>query len=192
MKSSEISKILITTSRNPTQMIRTFCNDLSFTIPNSVKINRGKSSLDSIAEKALECEAEKVIISDRWKGDLGKIQLFEVGNNGLFQFYPLIYVTKVKLRKTFENMQTKPVKSLVLQTTTEIPFEAHKLSDALSRFLKIQKFSTDEAIAPNIQMAMQVSLNAKRCIQITFLHILRKIEIGPRITVSHLIWEPRK
>lgn len=192
MKNAQSSKILISTSRNPTQTIRTFCNDLTRSIPNSVRINRGKSSLDSLAEKALEHETGKIIISDRWKGGLGKIQLFKVGNTGLIQFYPLIYVKKVKLRRTFGHVRTKAVKSLTLQIETEIPPEAHDLGDALSHFLNIPKLSTDETLSPNTQAVMHISLNAARRIQITFLQTPQKTEIGPRITVSHLIWKPQK
>lgn len=192
MKGAEPSKILITTSRNPTQTIRTFCNDLTRSIPNSLRANRGKSSLDNLAEKALEYEAGKVIICDRWKGGLGKIQLFEVGGSGFVQFYPLICVKKVNLRRTFGHVRSKAVKSLILQTEGELSFEAHKLADALSHFFKIPRLTTDKTLSPNAQTIMQISLDAARRIQITFLHTSRKIEIGLRITISHLIWSPRK
>ncbi len=192
MKEAEPSKILITTSRNPTQTIRAFCNDLTRSIPNSLRANRGKSSLDSLAEKALEYEAGKVIICDRWKGGLGRIQLFEVGNSGLVQFYPMICVKKVKLRRTFGHVRSKAVKSLILQTESGISFEAHKLAHALSHFFKILKLTNYETPLPDTQTIMQISLNASRHIQITFLHAPRKIEIGPRIIASYLIWKPWK
>lgn len=186
------SKILITTSRNPAQTIRTFCNDLVHSIPNTLRINRGKSSLDTIAEKALEYEAEKVIICNRWKGGPGKIQLYKMGDAGLVQFYPVIYVKKVEFRKSFERVRSKAVKSLILQTTTKIPFKAHKLADALSHFLNTPKQPADVTLSPNTQTTMQISLNTAHRIQITFLQTPQKIEIGPRITISHLIWKPQK
>jgi len=192
LKSAEPSKILITTSRNPTQMMRTFCNDLARSIPRSMRINRGKSSLDTLAEKALEHEAEKVIICDRWKGGLGKLHLFELGSSGLVQFYPLMCVRKVKLQKTFGYVRSKAAKSLILQTESGISFEARKLADILSHFFNIPKLTSDETLSPNTQAAMDISLNAARRIQITFLQTPRKIEIGPRITISYLTWRPRK
>ncbi len=185
-------KTIITTSRNPTQTTRTLCNDLTHSIPNSLRINRGKSNLDTLAEKALEQKAEKVIISDRWKSGLGKIQFFEIDNTGLVQFYPMIYVKGVKLRRTFKNAQTKTIKSLVLQTKTKIPFEAHKLADALSHFFNIPKISSEETLSSNSQVAMHISLNTAHRLQITFLQAQQRIEIGPQIIVSHLIWKPQK
>jgi U3 small nucleolar ribonucleoprotein protein IMP4 len=185
-------KILITTSRNPTQRIRTFCNDLTHTLPNSIRINRGKSSLNTLAEKALEHEAERIIIADRWKGNLGKIQLFTLGDTGLIQFYPIIYVKSVKLRRDFGHTRGKTAKSLILQTTPEIPSEARKLADALTQFLNTPKQPTDNSLPPNTQIIMHISLNPTRRIQITFLQTPEKNEIGPRITISHLIWKPRK
>ncbi len=191
MKKIPSSKILITTSRNPTQTIRTFCNDLACSIPNSLKINRGKSSLDALAEKALEFEAEKIVISDRWKGGLGKIQLFEMVTMGLVQFYPLIYVREAKLRKVFGHIRTE-TKSLALQTADGIPFETQKLAEALSHFFNIPKLSSYEALPSDIQGTMYISFNTARRIQVTFLQTPQRIEVGPQITVSHLIWKSKK
>lgn len=185
-------KILITTSRNPTQRIRTFCNDLTHTLPNSIRITRGKSSLNTLAEKALEHEAERLIIADRWKGNLGKIQLFTLGDTGLVQFHPTIYVKNVKLRRDFGRTRRKTAKSLILQTTPEIPSEARKLADALAHFFNTPKHSTDDPLPPNTQTIMHILLNSAQRIQITFLQAPEKNEIGPQITVSHLIWKPRK
>lgn len=173
-------------------MMRTFCNDLTCSIPNSVRINRGKSGLDTLAEKALEHEAEKVIICDRWKGGLAKIRLFELGGDGLVLFYPLMCVKKVRLRRTFEHVRSKAVQSLILQTESGISFEARKFADALSHFFNIPKLTSDETLSPNTHTVMNISLNAVRRIQITFIYTPRKIEIGPRITTSHLTWKARK
>jgi len=38
--------------------VRTLCKDLSHTIPNIIPVNRGKLSLEGVAEKALELDAE--------------------------------------------------------------------------------------------------------------------------------------
>jgi len=192
LKNTTTPKFLITTSRNPNQTLRTFCNDLNRSIPNSIRINRGKSNLDTVAVKALEHEAEKIIIADRWKGGLGKIQLFTLGDAGLVQFHPIIYVKNVRLQKTFRHAQTEAAKSLILQTETKTPFKAHKLAKALSNFLNIPKLSTNEKPSPNTQATMYISLNAARRIQITFIDAKGKIEVGPRITVSHLVWKTKK
>ena len=60
--------ILITTSRRPTQLIRTLCNDLSRVFPNSLRINRGKLNFEGIIDKALVIKADRLIIIEKWKG----------------------------------------------------------------------------------------------------------------------------
>lgn len=181
----------MTTSRNPTQQIRTFCKDLANMIPNTLRFNRGKSSLTTLAEKALEHQAQKIIIADRWKGGLGKIQLFTMGETDLEEYRPLIYVKSMKLRREFKHAPTRAVKHLTIQTEPRIPLEAQKLADALANFLNIQHLA-EEPFQSNTQTTMHISLNPSHRIQITFLQIPRKIEIGPRITVSHLIWSQPK
>ena len=74
--------ILLTTSRRPTGRIRTFCRDLANSLPNVVRVNRGKMSLDGLAEKAIELEADKVVVVDRWHGGPGKFNLFYISNLG--------------------------------------------------------------------------------------------------------------
>mgnify|MGYP000020469244 CR=1 FL=1 len=54
-------KIIITTSRRPTRRIRSFCSDLERSIPNSIKITRGKLSFENLIEKALKLEADRLI-----------------------------------------------------------------------------------------------------------------------------------
>jgi len=173
--------------------MRTFCNDLAHAIPHTIRINRGKSNLTTLAEKALERGAEKIIIVDRWKGNLGKIQLFEMGDTGMIQYYPLIYMQSVKLRRNFGYKLSKTTKYLTLQTDFEILFEAQKLANALANFFNIRKQSTEESFPSNTHITMQISLKAiHHNVQITFVQTPQKIEIGPRITVSHLIWKPPK
>ncbi len=182
----------MTTSRNPTQQIRTFCKDLANTIPNTLRFNRGKSSLTTLAEKALEHQAEKIIIADRWKGGLGKIQLFTMGETGLEEYRPLIYVKSMKLRREFKHAPARAVRHLTIQTEPRVPFEVQKLADVLANFFNIQKHSTEETSHPSTRTTMHISLTPARRIQITFLQTPQNVEIGPRITVSHLIWSPSK
>ncbi len=189
MDNSVSPRILITTSRNPTQRIRTFCNDLTRAIPGSLKISRGKSSLTNLAEKALEHETKRVTVVERWKSNLGKIRLFILGDAGLVQFYPVIYMRNVKLRTSFGDVQTETGKELTIQTDTEISFQTRKLAHALSDFLDISKLSTSEMFTPSTQRMMHISHNTAHRIQIKFLQGPQETEIGPRITISHLVWK---
>ena len=182
--------ILLTTSRRPTKAIRTFCRDLSHTIPNTLRINRGKLSLEGVAEKALEVNAEKVLIVERWKGGPGKIQFFNVSEKGLRLIPPLIYLKRVKLQREFPEAKPKGrgIKSLALAVSRSLSVEVKKLEDALSKFFGIQIVSYEESVK-GYDALMQIMPEQQGFLAVTFRLIPEMVEVGPRIGISHLIWE---
>ena len=180
--------ILLTTSRRPTHRMRTLCHDLARSIPNLVRINRGKLNLDGIAERALEFNADRVIIVDRWRGGPGKIKLFQAGPQGLKLVPPLIFVGDIRLQRELEGVRVKPVRSLTITTSHEKSPQVAKIAESFSRFLNVPASTTDAA-ASRCKAAMHVSSGASAQIQITFMLLPEAMEIGPRITVSHLLWE---
>ncbi|MGB9854180.1 MAG: Brix domain-containing protein [Candidatus Bathyarchaeales archaeon] len=182
--------ILLTTSRRPTKAIRTFCRDLLHTIPNTLRINRGKLSLEGIAEKALEVNAEKVLIVERWKGGPGKIQFFDLSGKGLRLIPPLIYLKRVKLQREFQEAKPKGrrIKSLALAASQSLSVEVKKLEDALSKFFGIPIISYEETMR-GYDALMQIILGQQGFLTVTFRLIPERVEVGPRIGISHLIWE---
>ncbi len=183
--------ILLTTSRRPTTRIRTFCRDLARSIPNVVRINRGKLNLDGIAERALEFNADRVVIVDRWKGGPGKIELFQTGPEGLIPVFPMMYVAGIRLKREFEGIKTKPITSLTITMPPEKTPQVAKIAEFLSNFLDLPLLSMDEAVS-EYSAAMHISLNASRRTQITFMLPSETVEVGPRVTISHLEWETGK
>jgi len=182
--------ILLTTSRRPTRRIRTLCQDFARSVPNVVRINRGKLNLDGIAEKALELNADRVIVVDRWKGGPGKITLFLTEPTGLAPVPPLMHVAGIRLQREFE-AGAKPVRSLAVTTAPENPPEAMKIAEHLSNFLNFPLLPIDEAVS-KYQASMHVSHNALGRSQITFMLLSQMVEIGPRITISRVVWEVLK
>ncbi|MFQ6087124.1 MAG: Brix domain-containing protein [Candidatus Bathyarchaeia archaeon] len=180
--------ILLTTSRRPTRGIRTFCHDLTRSIPNIVRISRGKLSITEVAEKALENGADKVIIVDRWKGGPGKIRFFNVDSTGLNAVPPLIYVGGIRLQKTFRKAKVKLVRSLAVTLSSEKSNRTSKIAGFLSDFLCVPMLYMEEA-SVNCPAAMLVSSDSAQRIQVTFLLLPEKVEIGPRIIVSRVVWE---
>lgn len=182
--------ILLTTSRRPTNRIRTLCHDLTRSIPTLVRINRGKLNLEGIAEKALELNADRVILIDRWKGGSGKIKLFQAGPEGLFLFPPLFFVREILLQRELKGVRCKTLHSLTITTSLENSPQEIKVAESLSSFLNVP-LSTMEMAASRYDAAMHVSSEASNHIQITFL-FPQAMEIGPRITISHMVWEVRE
>ena len=182
--------ILLTTSRRPTNRIRTLCHDLTRSIPNLVRINRGKLNLEGIAEKALELNADRAILLDRWKGGLGKIKLFQAGPKGLILLPPLIFVRNILLQRELKGVRCKTLHSLTITTSLENSPQVIKVAESLSSFLNVP-VSTMDMTASRYDAAMHVSSGASNQIQITFV-FPQAMEIGPRITISHMVWEVRE
>ncbi len=180
--------ILLTTSRRPTGAIRTLCRDLANSIPDVVRVNRGKMSLDEVAERAIGLESDRVIVVDRWRGGPGKINLSKVGSSGLNPIPPLMLISGVRLRREFEE-RTRRVRSSVITTEPQDSPELERFAGCLSQFFNLPVMSPDEAAGKHgVSMHFSFDSSQKR-LQITFLLLQRMVEIGPRITLSELVWE---
>lgn len=180
--------ILLTTSRKPTKTMRTFCRDIFHTFSNIVRINRGKLSLEGIAEKALEVGAEKVMVVDRWKGGSVRIKFFRISGKGLNVIPPLIYMKSIKLRRDFGEKVPKwrRVKSVAIMSPRKVPLEVKKVESTLSEIFGSRILSFDEIVNRKYDAAMQISVDSSNYIVATFKLIPELVEIGPRIRISHL------
>ncbi len=178
--------ILLTTSRRPTGRIRTFCRDLVNSIPDVVRVNRGKMSLDGVAEKAIEVEADHIIVVDRWHGGPGKINLFQL-STGLKPVPPIMLMFRIRLRRELKK-GTKRVRSSVVTVEPAASPELERIAGHLSKFFGLPVLSLDEA-AESYRVSMHFSFDSSQHLQITFMLLQQMVEIGPRLTLSRLIWE---
>jgi rRNA maturation protein Rpf1 len=167
--------------------MRAFCRDLANCIPDVLRVNRGKMSLDGVAEKAIDLEADRVIIVDRWHGGPGKINLFQVSSTGLKSAPPLMLLSGIRLQREFEE-GTRRARSSVITVEPKTSPNLEKIAGGLSRFLNFPILSFDDA-SKGHSFSMHFSFDSSRSIQITFMFLERMIEIGPRVTLSKLFWE---
>ena len=180
--------ILLTTSRRPTKGIRTFCKDLFHSIPNILRINRGKLSLEGVAAKALELGAEKVVIVDRWKGGPGKIELYHVDGK-LRLIPPLVYLRGVKLRREFQTMpRGRRIKSVAIAASPKLSQDVGRFEKAFSDFFSLPIVSREDEYR-GYDAIMQIATNPAGEIVATFRLLPENVEIGPRMRISHLIWD---
>jgi len=179
-------KILLTTSRNPTPSIRTFCKDLMHVIPNLVSVNRGKMSADEVAEKAVELDADRVVVVDRWRGGPGIIKFFRVGGSGLVSTSSIIHVAGIKLQREFGISRVKPAVALVL-SASKASGEVLRVAEALSEFLGMPMLSVAEAVKTGPTL-MCVSSDKGNRIVVTFTVEPDHVEVGPQIIVSKMEW----
>jgi rRNA maturation protein Rpf1 len=178
-------KILLTTSRRPTSRIRSFCHDFAGSLPNIVRINRGKLNRDGIIEKAFEINADRVIIVDRWKGGSGKIHLFAIEETEPNPVNLLIYIKGLKLRREFK-MKTKPVKSFII-TMSNTSSRGRKIAESLAHFFDISMLPSKQAIH-KYSASMHISTDASGRPTITFVLLPELTEIGPRLSLAKVMF----
>ncbi|MEM2972343.1 MAG: hypothetical protein QW270_08005 [Candidatus Bathyarchaeia archaeon] len=182
--------ILLTTSRRPTRNMRTLCRDLHHSIPSTLRINRGKLSLEEIAEKSMEFNAEKAVILERWKHGLGKMLLFDVTSNGLEGVPPIIYIRNAKFRREIGKiLKGWRIKSLAIAASQKQNFETEKLENALSKFFTLPTLPPEETIKGKHDAIMQILTGYTKQLTITFKRVPEMVEVGPRINIWRLIWK---
>jgi rRNA maturation protein Rpf1 len=171
--------------------MRTLCRDLNHSLPSTVRINRGKLSLEGIAEKSVELNAEKVIIIERWKHGVGKILFFNVESHGLKGIPPMIYIRSVKFRREFEEQAPKGwrIKSIAIAASPKQNFEVEKLENALSNFFTVPVLPLEEIVKRKYDATMQILTDPLKRITVTFRRIPEMVEVGPRVSIWRLIWE---
>ncbi|MEM2092287.1 MAG: hypothetical protein QW147_01030 [Candidatus Bathyarchaeia archaeon] len=183
--------ILLTTSHRPTRRIRSLCNDLARSIPGLKRVNRGKMSLLEIAEKTLEMGAEKFIVVDRWKGGPGRIRLFKISNGSFGEIPPRLYISGVKLRREYKiprDIVDKTISSLFLDASETVDREVERFRLSIADFLDLPAIkSLGETL--NYEACMRISGGIDSWAYISFYLLSGNVEIGPRIKISHVVWD---
>jgi len=100
--------------------------------------------VDGVAEKALECGADRVVIVDRGQGGPSRIEFFRVGASGLVSVPPVFDVAGIRLRREFRHAGLKPTRSLAITILSKEDEETIKVSNALSSFFNIPAFLANE------------------------------------------------
>ena len=168
--------------------MRTLCKDLVAMLPSLKKVNRGKMGFRAMLEKAVEIGAEKVIIIDRWKGRPGRIRLFEIGEK-IIQIPPQIYVRGVKLRREFKIKEVNIPRTVFIEESKSENDEIIKIREAFSKFFNLPKVKINEENKTQSFTLMRFSMDHENLIRVSFYLMPRKIEVGPRIRISHAVWD---
>lgn len=152
-------------------------------------MNRGKLSLQGLAEKALELNAEKVVVVERWRGGPGKIEFYKLEENGLQPTPPLIYLRGVKLQREFQTVpMRRRIKSVAIAPLAEASEESEMLERALSSFFSIPIVSSLDEYG-DYNAIMQIAAEPSGLFIVTFKVLPENLEIGPRLTISRLSWD---
>ncbi|MEM0010264.1 MAG: hypothetical protein QW424_02305 [Candidatus Bathyarchaeia archaeon] len=183
--------ILVTTSRRPTRRIRSLCNDLTYSIPGLIRVNRGKMNLIEVGEKAVQMNSDKFIIVDRWKGGPGRIRLFKITEEGVKETPPRLYITGIKLRREFNiprGWVKEKINLLFLEEDKEESSEIEEFKLAISEFFGIPTFKVNTETL-GYEAYMNITAGVDCWAIISFFRLPGRIEIGPRIKISHVVWD---
>jgi len=93
----------------------------------------------------------------------------------------------IRLRREFKEV-TRRNRSSAITMKPEDSAELERVAGRMSQFFDLPVLSVDEA-ARKHGASMHFSFDSSRHIQITFMRLQRMVEIGPRVTLSKLIWE---
>jgi len=143
-------------------------------------------SIDEVAEKALEHDADQVVIVDRWHGGPCQIKFFRVGDSDLVSVPPIVHISNIKLQRELGVSKAKLASSLVL-SASDTSEEMLKVAETFSEFFRIPMLSIDEAVR-NSPTLMLFSRGKTKRIVITFMVEPKHVEVGPRIAVSNVEW----
>ena len=101
-------KILLTTSLRPTRRVRTFVKDLHHVIPGTYLVVRGKSNLPELLTFAISNNITKIVIVSTWKGNPGRLLLYQFTEKKEFvQVSPIIYIKGVTLTRELRHYVNK-------------------------------------------------------------------------------------
>ena len=130
------ARILVTTSHRPSQRVRSFAKDLASVLPEAVKINRGKATLQDLYYEAYARGAERVIIVGVKKGNPGVLRVYRpepLPEEGL-RLVSTISLSGVRLRReTPGSQRVFNVKTLGLDATGVNSEEAARVVDVLAK-----------------------------------------------------------
>ncbi|MFQ6094846.1 MAG: hypothetical protein ACE5NN_01765 [Candidatus Bathyarchaeia archaeon] len=143
-------------------------------------------SLKELAESAVEEGVHRLLIIDRWKGGPGRIRLYRIKDGNMVQVPPQISIQGIKLQREF-GMGERALNSLIIGRPLHESSETRMLAHALSDFFNIPVMDIDEA-GSRCEAVMQIQLDANELISLSFFLLPKMIEIGPRVTISHLVW----
>lgn len=184
---SDRKNVLSTTSREPPNRIRTLCNDIGHVLPNVIRVNRGKLSLDGVAEKGLEIQADRIIVIDRGKAGFANIRFFRIGSSGLTPVPPLLSVVDVRLQREF-NVKSRHIESTAITMLPKNSLTTERLARFMGKFFDIPILSSECEVS-GFSAVMRISNDASGRVQITFVTMPELLEVGPRIDVSKVVWE---
>ena len=142
-----MGKTIVTTSHRPTPRTRSLLKDLVAIIPNSIRITRGKATLELLALEALDIGADRILIIRNWKGNPRYIDLYMVTplSRGATKICTLILCGYKLTREGTKKNPAKQPSALVIPVSTVVSAKIpEELMECLVQCLRAQVSSDEE------------------------------------------------
>lgn len=114
--------VVFTSSRDAPLRVRRFLNELVYVFPNSLRINRGRQSIQDILYKSLKVNAKFLVIVDIMKGNPSRFRVYDLSTFSLKYYFLISGVTllyelnlpRVKInRGCIGNIENQEIKNFV-------------------------------------------------------------------------------
>jgi len=182
-----VNKILLTTSHRPSRRVRTFLKELSSVIPNSIRVNRGKKTLEDLFLYALASRVDRIVIVNCVKGNPSSILVYNVDlDSKVMKRRYLIKILGVKLwREVENNIKIYDPKSICVDVSEIEDDESLRLCDIIRDILHA-KLVTDEEMIRDFDVKVEIYRRNMK-FTIRFIHPQTNRIGGPVIRVGRAI-----
>lgn len=180
--------ILITTSRYPTRRVRSFVKDLVSIIPNALSTNRGTMNLMDVAAYAIKNDCNRVAIVNTWKGNPGKINLYEIRERKLLQISPIVYIKGVVLRRELRESPYKKARIRLKQVfyyinSIDKSDRSYNLLKSMFSFFGYKPIDSISIVKDGQAFSYATKINSQIRIEIKIRQKDRFFDVGPILRI---------
>ncbi len=125
MSAEKETIIAISTSRRPSQRVRTFCREFSRALPQTAYLKRGSSSFQELSIRTFEDGASRLIIVDSRRKNPDKIRIYRLEPGCLEEIIALRIIGHELKRERKNKSRVKD--------SSSIAFEFHNIAEWLQK-----------------------------------------------------------
>ncbi|MEM3736922.1 MAG: hypothetical protein QXJ75_02355 [Candidatus Bathyarchaeia archaeon] len=161
--------------------------DLHAVIPGSIRVTRGKLNMKGLAEYANRLEASNVIVIESWRGGVGCIRFYRVGDAKLTAVPPILYVKGYRLRRDYRKVAQMPRRrpTMLVILKPQKPW-LKRLAQVLSQIFNAKLVSEEFISTSEVFLQIMEDSGVPR---LAFFSSRSKEEVGPSITLRAIGWD---
>lgn len=180
--------IALTTCRKPSRNLRTFARNLSNSIPNVVRFNRGKISIKELIDKLKELGSDRLILLYRKNGNPGIIKFYKLLNNELRLAPPIMLLVGVNFAKhqDSKHQRRKKYSAELISFEDSLEKESLKFVEEVSDFLELPHLSSNLCL--KYKVTLHFSMINDSIIKIALTSPPGESEVGLYLLIKKVMW----